>query len=420
MADPSTHINYSFEDIRRYVQGKMPAAEMHAIEKAALQDPFLADAIEGFNEADLTTARQHLNEINAGLFREKKRSKIITFNNKTRWLNIAAMVLIIAGVGVFGVYLLRNSGKQQQVAQVRKEATGNTVLKDSAVTTMNASPEIKKEEPVIAENQTQLKKRTTNKKEDSERVISMNNNKQADEANTATISALPAPAQQDEDASRSFATASPLERKTDSAPAISYNKVAGLNAAANHVFTGKVIDENNTPIPGAFVQSADKKAAVITDLNGDFKLYKTDSVLTVTAGAAGYDSSKASLRARYNDAIVLKEQGKALNEVAVVGYGTRKKSKPADQSATPVGGWENFNQYVIGQLNKDSVVENDMSQEDLVELEFLVDKSGNPYDIKITKSLDDQRNAKAIDILKNGPKWTSTSGKKKAKVGINF
>jgi len=124
MADPSTHINYSFEDIQRYVQGKMPAAEMHAIEKAALQDPFLADAIEGFNEADLTTARQHLNEINAGLFREKQRSKIITFNNKTRWLNIAAMVLIIAGAGMLGVYLLKNSGDRQQVVQYKRQAAG--------------------------------------------------------------------------------------------------------------------------------------------------------------------------------------------------------------------------------------------------------------------------------------------------------
>ena len=75
MAKPSAHINYSFEDIQRYLQGKMSAAEMHAIEKAALQDPFLADAIEGFNEADLMTAQKHLNEINASLLEEKKESK---------------------------------------------------------------------------------------------------------------------------------------------------------------------------------------------------------------------------------------------------------------------------------------------------------------------------------------------------------
>ena len=40
MAEP-LYINYTFEDIQRYLQGKMSAAEMHAMEKAALQDPFL-------------------------------------------------------------------------------------------------------------------------------------------------------------------------------------------------------------------------------------------------------------------------------------------------------------------------------------------------------------------------------------------
>ena len=77
MAEPSSHINYSFEDIQRYLQGKMSAAEMHEMEKTALQDPFLADAIEGFNEADLAKSRQHLNEINADLFAEKQKSKVV-------------------------------------------------------------------------------------------------------------------------------------------------------------------------------------------------------------------------------------------------------------------------------------------------------------------------------------------------------
>jgi hypothetical protein len=49
MAEQNTHINYSAEDIERYLKGKMSAKEMHDMEKAALQDPFLADAIEGFS-----------------------------------------------------------------------------------------------------------------------------------------------------------------------------------------------------------------------------------------------------------------------------------------------------------------------------------------------------------------------------------
>ena len=42
------NISYSAADIARYHKGQMTAKEMHALEKAALDDPFLADAIEGY------------------------------------------------------------------------------------------------------------------------------------------------------------------------------------------------------------------------------------------------------------------------------------------------------------------------------------------------------------------------------------
>ena len=49
------HLNdnnhFSAEYIRKYLEGKLPADEMHALEKAALDDPFLADAIEGMSMA---------------------------------------------------------------------------------------------------------------------------------------------------------------------------------------------------------------------------------------------------------------------------------------------------------------------------------------------------------------------------------
>lgn len=35
------------DDIERYLRGDMTPDEMHALEKKALEDPFLADALEG-------------------------------------------------------------------------------------------------------------------------------------------------------------------------------------------------------------------------------------------------------------------------------------------------------------------------------------------------------------------------------------
>src|SRR6187551_1843735 len=104
MAEP-LYINYTFEDIQRYLQGKMSAAEMHAMEKAALQDPFLADAIEGYTEASPLIAAQHLNEINASLSGRRETSKVVPFSQTRRWMRIAALIILLSGIGVTATYI---------------------------------------------------------------------------------------------------------------------------------------------------------------------------------------------------------------------------------------------------------------------------------------------------------------------------
>lgn len=102
---------YSAADIRRYLEGKMPPAEMHALEKAALDDPFLADAIEGMQqtepqqdssrvEADLDELRQKIAE------RTRKQSprqaRVVAF----RWWQVAAaaVIVVIGGIWAFNYF----------------------------------------------------------------------------------------------------------------------------------------------------------------------------------------------------------------------------------------------------------------------------------------------------------------------------
>lgn len=49
MADHSKYNNeFTAQDIERYYSGQMSSIEMHQLEKAAMEDPFLADALEGY------------------------------------------------------------------------------------------------------------------------------------------------------------------------------------------------------------------------------------------------------------------------------------------------------------------------------------------------------------------------------------
>ena len=56
MTDNNSHINYSAADIEKYWKGQLSAADQHAMEKAALEDPFLADAMEGYEERAMLPA----------------------------------------------------------------------------------------------------------------------------------------------------------------------------------------------------------------------------------------------------------------------------------------------------------------------------------------------------------------------------
>ena len=42
---------YTAIDFQRYYSGLMPESEMHELERSALEDPFLADALDGYVHA---------------------------------------------------------------------------------------------------------------------------------------------------------------------------------------------------------------------------------------------------------------------------------------------------------------------------------------------------------------------------------
>jgi hypothetical protein len=149
MAEQNTHINYSAEDIERYLKGKMSAKEMHDMEKAALQDPFLADAIEGFVNSSFEESRKHLDEITAVLQTKKDETKVVPLPLKSfYWWRIAAIVILVAGIGTVSWYIIgsNNAADKNEITQVKenkskaadtvpnKELKNETVKIDSSKT----------------------------------------------------------------------------------------------------------------------------------------------------------------------------------------------------------------------------------------------------------------------------------------------
>ncbi|MEO8404843.1 MAG: carboxypeptidase-like regulatory domain-containing protein [Chitinophagaceae bacterium] len=122
MANDNTIRTFTAIDIEKYHQGLLSAREMHDMEKAALDDPFLADALEGYAvpevnaAADLADLKKRLSDRI-----EEEDNKVVPLATSTfssRWWKVAAMILLVAGAGAI-IYKMGFVGnKDSSIAKI--------------------------------------------------------------------------------------------------------------------------------------------------------------------------------------------------------------------------------------------------------------------------------------------------------------
>lgn len=126
MAKKNT-IRYTAADILRYHSGAMSNSEMHSLEKAALEDLFLADAIEGYIKTK--TAEKDIEEIKRR-FSKKEQKKIFSIKQfDNAWTRIAALLIVILGIGY---YTFQANRKPGSIATARNIDT-TSVKKDQVI-----------------------------------------------------------------------------------------------------------------------------------------------------------------------------------------------------------------------------------------------------------------------------------------------
>src|SRR5882757_167650 len=117
-------IIYTAEDIQRYVSGGCTPAEMHAIERAALDDPFLAEAIEGFEEMKTTGWEKELAALRKNFERPNEAKVIPLATKKNNWWKVAAAVIVL-GTGTILVY---NATKKTTPGKEQTQIAKTTVI----------------------------------------------------------------------------------------------------------------------------------------------------------------------------------------------------------------------------------------------------------------------------------------------------
>ncbi len=425
MGEQSTHINYSIADIERYLQGGMGAKEMHDMEKAALQDPFLADAIEGYREISFADTYKRLNEINAAFRSEKKDAKLVALHAKktiSRWKAVA-MIILVAGVGALSWYVLQNKNSRKDIAL---NTIKNDVQTDSVTPAPGQNETIPDKQnaaaPAADEQQKKGEKTTDKTAKNNPQVLvsakkANNNNKEqtgsSGNEDKAAANNLTAP-------EKASANASKLMESNVSAPAITEG------AANKNILSGRVITKNNQPVPNASIAIKGLKDSVKTDDNGNFSIIPADTNVNVVIVSTGYKTMDTVLSNGNTNMVTVSEAPSWLSQIPVTDMKTKTKAftNNVNTNATetfPQGGWVSFQDYVYRKLHKErDTLNGPVVISGNVELEFSVNDDGIPYDFKVLKSLDTESDAEAIAIIKEGPHWIAARKNKKAKVTIQF
>lgn len=367
MMQSSKNNQFTARDIERYYSGEMSAPERHALEKAALDDPFLADALEGLTFT--STVNDDLQKIKNRLLQKTGRKKIVPIQ-KYQWLKIAAVLLVVAGGGLLAYNILspenksiaQNTGKENQIVPDQNNISSPT---DSIA--------IQKEQPKI-----ELKKdiAVTQKKKLSKKTI------------------LP---------QKQFtANKEQLQQTVVTAPLRSFKPKQNVNNEFLKNLPEKTNPDSNLQTTGYKNQAASDSDAMNFVALNQKKALKNDTIK--------------------NFNVTLKTINLPQSEVVVIGNSAQKKKVGKTiitiDTLEPAEGYTNFNDYIASNLKSPEELEiKPVSGE--VQLSFDVNKEGEPVNITVVKSLCHKCDEEAIRLLKEGPKWKKKKNKK-GRITIKF
>lgn len=462
------NIPYSPSDIEKYRKGELSARQMHDLEQAALDDPFLADAMEGLmqNPPPSQDFEELHKRLNTKVAEEKRRAAVILIRRR---IAVAAAIILVLGLGYTFFHLETTSfskPKQPAPAAVARNTAPATVtapapvtepapvIEPAPVTTPPATASTKSsvkhharaatattapasswgyaDSEVIADttyadlyknSNLALKKTEVEKKkyyQDSVSYFSAEKNPGLTLNNDLKLKSIALPSAGRDDTEKYAA---------------SFNAFRGSPVVIN----GKVLDLQNRPVAGAFLAlNSNTGIGTTTDERGQFTLTlrQPDTTRQLTVSMIGFDRASFNLDElgaadKKSNVIYLKPSTTNLDEVVVVGYGAHRKATevapPSDsnekldtlwKNAAPVVGSQAYLQYIDAakkKLGLDSTIRGKET------ISFLVSRDGSLTGFKIEQSISPAHDAGIIRLVTDGPAWRIRRGRTvRAAVTVNF
>ncbi|GAA6244679.1 carboxypeptidase-like regulatory domain-containing protein [Bacteroides fragilis] len=383
-----------------YIRGARKGKEAHRLEKEAMRDPFLADALEGYSRVG-NGADEQIEEL-----RRRIRARAVRKRNHVVVWSIAASLLIGVCIGSYFLFQEKPLSDEARMAmeqavhpkplsvyeEEKKDELAEAVIKDSAGPSKKLISENKKKKMLAPSSE----------------VPQVMTQELMEEALEATIDDRP----------------SAMDKKMVMRASVANDSSFNTKVAVVGKVRGKVTDPSGEPLVGATVRVKGTNQGTISDENGDFTL-KTDGNRELSVDYIGYESVILPADTTKDLLIAMNVDDATLDEVVVVGYGSQPKSSVTGaimslkMSGTPQPsiGRKAFRRYLKENLVHPSDKECARAKGKVI-LTFRVDKDGRPESISVKKGLCASADKEAIRLIEEGPDWTI--GDEPVEVSIRF
>ncbi|MCB0561674.1 MAG: TonB family protein [Phaeodactylibacter sp.] len=426
------------ELLRRWVQGETPLEEERQLDQLAEEDPFLAEALEGYRSHPEGRHAERAEQLKARLRERDRKNRGLLF-----YLPRLAAAAIALAVMVGGFWYINQDGAELSafaMEEAQAEKSADTALdekkeedamlpavreedarpsppgqkKERGITDKPARSSPSKAGPLLPKPQEKADARSSDVPPPAERQIARA------ELPAQTEDREPTPAadeiqpyrldQKEIDVLAKEDTEEPeqgLQAKTSVQPTAPKMAFMPLPAKPeNRKITGYVLDENGEPLIGANVLLEGTQLGTITDFDGQFKLEIPDSSnQNLIVSYTGYQNQVLSPEEGDSLTVVLSGGDALLESVTVTGYITARSQRAGTVPAPrPESGFPKLRQYIRDNLKyPDAAREN--SIEGKVVLRFHIRPDGSLFDFEVEEGLGYGCDEEAIRLLKEGPKW---------------
>ncbi len=441
MSEEKSHIIYTAVDIQKYFAQQLSTAEMYALEKAALDDPFLAEAMEGYEAMGANDVDPYLAVLKNN-FQEQQNAKVVplsTVKKFTMWKVAAAVLVICSGIAITFLFTGNNDGTNNTLAKTAAvQDTANTLSPQLAIpdSSTKVTLEIASAEPVKSPDKNLIAQTKPAPVMDSNFVyrpgipeiknakdIAGGGYKDDEQKNNNDISSASnaAPATLNNTEKNEALAKSPAAEIIVTGYATARKK----NAITTNEFIAQVVAPDNTPLPFANIKVTNNNEATYADVKGNFILKSPDSLLNISIKSVGYVARNYILKSSdKNQKIILAEDELALKDRTFI-TGKAKSSSPYKNAGRkpffvqpdsslmdvePEDGWDDYDTYISNNLSlPTNALQPKVHGE--VQVSFDVMNNGTVTNVKIAKSLCSECDKEVLRLIKEGPQWKAKKGK---------